>query len=184
MVTCGDTTDSNQEKTILFTRNTTPKSEDNLQLVVRKRLLEGTDRIQRENLQGSVVESDRNLMTSGNLNVDLSTVQCFVKPQEKEALGHKKAESGKSGRPGIPDQTGNRKKVDSGTVPQEKVRTFLNTNKIHQQKSASKLPKCSKVERDGMAVGGLARKAVRIDNILTGNEEGNLQRLLRKTVLC
>ena len=102
------------------------------------------------------------------------TVQFFVKPQEKEALSHQKSESGKSGRPGIPDQTGNRKKVDSGTVPQ--VRTVLSNIKIHQQKLANKLPKCSKVERDGMAVGGLARKAVKINDILTGNREGNMQR--------
>ena len=57
---------------------------------MRKRLLEGTDRIQRENLQGGVVESNRNLMTTGNLNVGLSTVQFFVKPQEKEAPSHQK----------------------------------------------------------------------------------------------
>ena len=78
MITCRDTTDSNQEDTILFTRKTTSKSEDNLQLVVRNRLLGG--KIRRENLQGGVVESDRSSKTSGNLNVEFNTVQ---------ALGHK-----------------------------------------------------------------------------------------------
>ena len=59
----------------------------------------------------------------------MKNVQCFVKHQEKEATNHKTPESEKSGSPGISEQTGKKKKVDSGTVPQEKVRTVLSNTK-------------------------------------------------------
>ena len=96
--------DSGCNKTNLFNRKTTAKSEDILQFVVRKRLLGETGRKQSENLHCGTVESDR------SLGVDLNTVQCFVKHQEKEAPNHKTPDSKKSGRPGISHQTGKERK--------------------------------------------------------------------------
>ena len=62
----------------------------------------------------------------------------------------------KSGSLVIPEQTGKRKKLESRTVPQEKVRKVMSITRFDQQKSAYKLKKklsdCSTVDGDSMTV--------------------------------
>ena len=85
----------------------------------------GTGRKQSENLQGGTVIK--------RLSFDFENENCSVKHKKKEAANHKTPESGKSGSPGISEQTGKRKKIDSGTVPQEKVRKVLSSTRFQQQ---------------------------------------------------
>ena len=126
VVTSESTTDS-----VLFGRKTTAKTEDSLNFVVKRQLLGGTGRKISENLQaGSVVKK---------LSFDLENKICSVKYKKKEAVNQITPESGKSGSLGISEQSGKRKKLESRTVPQEKVRKVMSIARFDQQKSADKL---------------------------------------------
>ena len=159
VVTSESTTDN-----VLFERRTTAKTEDSRNFVVKKQLLGGTGGKISENLQAvSVVKK---------LSFDLENRINQITP-----------ESGKSGSLGIPEQAGKRKKLESRTVPQEKVRKVLGITGFHEQKSAdkmrNKLSDCSKVEEDSMTVGRIGSRPVQIEE---GNVEGKLRKLLRKTI--
>ena len=151
---------------LLFDRKTTQvKSEDNLQLVVRKRLF-GVE-YQKENLQGSV--KVRKKPEESSLFVEIN-----VEIKVREAL----CQPGKSRTSGIVNSTGrNKKRLSSSTVPQETIKTYLTSiPKPTIDKETDNME-----ERDSRKEGSLAGKPLRI-NIMKENGKENVQKLLRKTV--